>query len=343
MSTNINIIWGGNVWNFVSKKLSNNFSVEQISAREIWWVSWILTNRFADKIARIFIDHETVRSLVEKVKNWECVVFAGKSWLLLDQLINTIEMECPEQINHFYILWANGFQLYGNTPRLVLNHAIKKEQIKWGKSPTPFTHSGKSYLYQPNPSKFDKEFVKELGFDIEITSDKNIFLKALYLKCCINTVYNSMCISNGPYIDVALQYFSHDFIDKIISELHKTIEHLSPNTLSEEEIRQEVNYVKEQVPHTIPSSVWQFWRIEKGRQIADYQNSDISLLLAWILQYAQKNNIHTPALLQLMTDIIGRWNRANWAHLGNDNRSLFAQPTFVWWEIQTILINTGVK
>jgi hypothetical protein len=64
-----------------------------------------------------------------------------------------------------------------------------------------------------------------------------------------------MCISNGPYIDVALQYFSHDFIDKIISELHKTIEHLSPNTLSEEEIRQEVNYVKEQVPHTIPSSV----------------------------------------------------------------------------------------
>lgn|GEM_PF-4229515 len=139
---------------------------------------------------------------------------------------------------------------------------------------------------------------------MELTSDKNVFLKALYLKCCINTIYNSICISNGPYIEQALQYFSPDFIDKAVSELHQTIDHLAPGILSEEEIQQEIDYVKEQVPHAIPSSVRQFWRKENGRDIADYQNSDISLLLAWILQYAQKNNIETPTLLNLMEEIL---------------------------------------
>ncbi|EKD29546.1 MAG: hypothetical protein ACD_78C00363G0002 [uncultured bacterium (gcode 4)] len=355
MNTPITIIGSGYVWKFVSQKLLEDYSVKKISAREIWWVSGILTNRFADKVAHIFSDRETVRSVVEKVKNWERVVFAGKTWPLLDQLVHTIETECPEQINHFYILWANGFQLYGDAPRLVLNHAIKEEQIQWEKSPTPFTHSRKSYLYQPNPSEFDEEFVKELGFDVELTSDKNVFLKALYLKCCINTIYNSICISNGPYIEQALQYFSPDFIDKAVSELHQTIDHLAPGILSEDEIQQEIDYVKEQVPHAIPSSVRQFWRKENGRDIADYQNSDVSLLLAWILRYAQKNNIETPTLLNLMEEILWRGNRYNWAHNGPDwehlhlwekkNRTWFAQPAGVNGlnEPDFFWINTGVK
>lgn len=342
MKTPITVIGSGYVWKFVSQKLSKDCSVKKISAREIWWVSGILTNRFADKVAHVFSDFETVRSVVAKVKNGERVVFAGKTWPLLDQLVHTIETECPEHINHFYILWANGFQLYGDAPRLVLNHAIKEEQIQWEKSPTPFTHSHKSYLYQPNPSEFDEEFVKELGFDVELTSDKNVFLKALYLKCCINTIYNSMCISNGTYIEAGFQKFSL-YIDAYISELYQIINHISPGLISEDEIWQEIYFLKEQVPYAIPSSVGQFWRMEKGRQVADYQNSDISLLLAWALQYAQKNDIETPKLLKLMSEVVGRWNRANGAHLGNENRTWFAQPTVVWWEIQVTLINTGVQ
>lgn len=81
---------------------------------------------------------------------------------------------------------------------------------------------------------------------------------------------------------------------------------MSPGLLLEKEIRQEIYYTKEHIPHVVPSSVDQFWRMENGKKIADYQNSDISLLLAWILQYAQKNNIQTPALLQLMSEIVGR-------------------------------------
>lgn len=191
--------------------------------------------------------------------------------------------------------------------------------------PNPFTHDGKSYLYQPNPSDFDGELVKSLGFDVELISDKNAFLKALYLKCCINTIYNSVCVCNGPWIEAGFQKFSLS-IDGYISELYQIITHLSPELLSEEEIRQEIYYLKEQVPYVIPSSVNQFWRMEDGKMIADYQNSDIPLLLGWTLQYAQKNNIQAPNLLRLMSELVGRGNRANGIHLGNDNRTFFGLP-----------------
>ena len=176
--------------------------------------------------------------------------------------------------------------------------------MKGKEPPNSFSRSGKSYLYQPNPSEFDEELVKNLGFDVKLTLDKNIFLKALYLKCCINTIYNSICISNGPYVKVAVNYFSEDTIDTYISELYQIINHLSSELLSEEEIQQEVHFTREQLQYVIPSSVGQFWTKLDGYDVADYENSDVSLLLAWALRYAQKNGIHTPALLELMEEIL---------------------------------------
>lgn len=248
---------------------------------------------------------------------------------MLDQLIHTIDSECPKQINHFYILGVNGFQLYGNAPRLVLNHAIKEKQVNGEEVPTPFTHIGKSYLYQPNPSDFDKELVQSLGFDVEITSDENVFLKALYLKCCINTIYNSITLCQNSDIGGAVQYFERTypgFIDLSISELHHVVNKLAPEILKEEELREEIYFLKEHIPNVVPSSVNQFWRMEDGKMIADYQNSDISLLLGWVLQYAQKNDLQTPILLKLMSEIVGRGNRANGIHLGDDNRTFFGLP-----------------
>ncbi len=176
--------------------------------------------------------------------------------------------------------------------------------MKGKESPNSFSRSGKSYLYQPNPSEFDEELIKNLGFDVELTSDKNVFQKALYLKRCANTIYNSVCISNGPCINQALNYFGIEVIDKYISELFQIIDYISPGLLSEEEIKEEVYFLRERIPYVIPSSVGQFWTKLDGHDVADYENSDISLLLAWVVQSAQKNGIHTPALLELMEEIL---------------------------------------
>lgn len=346
MNTSITIIWAGNVWKFLSKKLSGNYSVEQISAREIWGVSWTLVSRFSGEIARIFQDKETIESILVRMKKWERVIYTGKTGPLLDKLVHTIETEYPERMGYFYILWANGFKSYAEDriPRLVLNHAIKEEQVNGEKNPTPFTLAGKSYFYHPNPSDFDEELVKNIGFDVELTSDKNVFLKALYLKCCINTIINSITLCQNSNISVAVWYFERyypGFIDDTISELYLVIDNLAPGLLWKEEIQKEIYACKESVPYVVPSSVNQFWRIEQGEMFADYQNSDISVLLGWILQYAQKHHISTPMLLNLMSEIIGRWNRLNGIHLGNDNRTIFVLPTKEWQH--PIFTNTGVQ
>ncbi len=341
MENKLSIIWGGYVWDFLTKILSSGYSVEQISARNLEKNTGSLVGAVRWKLHRIFDDRETIQGNIRRLKQWERIIYGWRAGKLLDQLVDSIHKECPEQAGNFYIFGVNGFQDYGDDiPRLVLNHAIKEEQLQW-EPPTPFMHSGKSCLYHPHPTDFDRELVENVGFDIKLTSDRNVFLKALYLKSCVNTVFNSIGIAEGyryrnsAQIGSSLKYFEEyhgpEFLEQCGSELFLVLKRLAPWLIGQEEIKSKLAYVPDSIDQVVPSSVWQFYDYQPNNKplVADYNSTDVHLLLGWVLKYAQTKKIPLPTLYRIHREIVYNGNRLNGITLEDTNpdSGLFFGPS----------------
>lgn len=178
-------------------------------------------------------------------------------------------------------------------------------------------------LYHPHPTEFDQAFVQNAGFDIELTSDKYVFRKAWYLKCCINTVFNSIGIAEGyrykmnAQIGNSLKYFENHygprFLEQCGSELYLILEKLAPGLIKKEEIQSELSYVPDTIDHIVTSSVLQSYDYQPNNKalVADYTSTDVHLLLGWILKYAQTQKISLPTLYKIHREIVYNGNRLN--------------------------------
>lgn len=310
------IIWNWNVGTYLHQRTlfstiwARKIELERFNFSS--WVMWILGK-----------ERTTLNDILDKLRNWEKVIYASKSWPLIDRIVDEMMKDWGIDKWNFTIFWTNwGLSYWWHSiPRVVLHAWIKEEQLNWN-PPNTFWES---IYYHPNPWDFEEDFVSKLDFPMKLTDDKVLYLKAFYLKLCINSIFNSIStLYESPityWIEIINDHFPNS-LEIMIEELYKIINIISPNTLSIQEISDWIYSTITKIPNVFPSSVSQFWVNRNGRMLADYKNSDIWITLAFLLKTAKTNWIETPMLLNLHKEIVGKWNRRNWVHHNN--------PRYFW-------------
>lgn len=283
MQTKVTIIWEGNLWNYTKKQLSK-YEPESFSAKYFY-----LKEDYKNQINEALLNN-----VLDRLKTWEKILFTWRQWLLFDKLIEKITLEYKEFQDNFIISWVNWIEDYWDLSRLSLNAKVTKDWIE---------EFDTSCLYTKNKDKELIEMFRKLYNNIEITSNKDEFLKYFFNKALLNIIVNSASILffNNIIIsfNVIIKMYQMNFPDKeedfflnnIIKEFNIYIKNIYNFELSKEEFIEYLNRTINKIWEAYPSSFYQHWWIidKKWKEEMDFNlnakkfNSDIEFIFERIL------------------------------------------------------------